>query len=171
MPRGRYRESFDQVSEFGRGRIVSHRYCGLSFREIDQGVGRKQATMMQIYHRWMNSQRYISEVLEIQEFLKGGFRASLFEQQIVVVVAKVTDSLPACHEFEPNTAEEPPPHEGRRCTLKLPTYGAMNRYMSRLRPSVPYLICRSGAIVKIYRAGRRTLLIGRANRSEKFQNT
>ncbi|GFX19240.1 transposable element Tcb1 transposase [Trichonephila clavipes] len=36
MPRGRYRASFDQVSEFVRGRMVAYRDCGLSFREICQ---------------------------------------------------------------------------------------------------------------------------------------
>lgn len=53
MPRGRHRASFDQVSEFDRGRIVAYRDCGLSFREIGQRVGRNQATVMRICNRWM----------------------------------------------------------------------------------------------------------------------
>ncbi|GFT84588.1 hypothetical protein TNCV_714331 [Trichonephila clavipes] len=36
MTRGRHRASFDQVSEFDRGRIVTYKNCGLSFREINQ---------------------------------------------------------------------------------------------------------------------------------------
>ncbi|GFW91697.1 transposable element Tc1 transposase [Trichonephila clavipes] len=45
MPRGRHRASFDEVSEFDRGRIVAHRDCGLSFSEIGQHVGRNQETV------------------------------------------------------------------------------------------------------------------------------
>ncbi|GFT56788.1 transposable element Tcb1 transposase [Trichonephila clavipes] len=56
MPCGRQRASFDQVSEFDRGRIVAYRGCGLSFREISQRVKRNQATVMQIYHRWMQEE-------------------------------------------------------------------------------------------------------------------
>ncbi|GFX60206.1 transposable element Tcb1 transposase [Trichonephila clavipes] len=43
MPRG-HRASFDQVSEFDRGRIVAYRDNGLSFREIGQRVGRNHTT-------------------------------------------------------------------------------------------------------------------------------
>ncbi|GFX62862.1 transposable element Tc1 transposase [Trichonephila clavipes] len=53
MSRGRYRVSFDQVSEFDGGRIVAYSDCGLSFREIGQPVGRNQATVLRIYHHWM----------------------------------------------------------------------------------------------------------------------
>ncbi|GFU65483.1 transposable element Tc1 transposase [Trichonephila clavipes] len=53
MPRGRHRDSFDQVSEFDQRRIVAYRDCGLSFREIGQRVGRNQATVMRICHHWM----------------------------------------------------------------------------------------------------------------------
>ncbi|GFV53804.1 hypothetical protein TNCV_1592271 [Trichonephila clavipes] len=53
MPCGRHRASFDHVSEFDRGRIVANREYGLSFREMGQRVGRNQATVMQICHRWM----------------------------------------------------------------------------------------------------------------------
>ncbi|GFW88950.1 transposable element Tc1 transposase [Trichonephila clavipes] len=53
MPRGRHRASFEPVSEFDRGRIGAYRYCGLSFREIGQRVGRNQATVMRICHLWM----------------------------------------------------------------------------------------------------------------------
>ncbi|GFX84386.1 hypothetical protein TNCV_4134961 [Trichonephila clavipes] len=49
---GGHRSSFDQVSKFNRGRIVAYGDCELSFREIGQHVGRKQATVMRIYHRW-----------------------------------------------------------------------------------------------------------------------
>ncbi|KFM56978.1 Transposable element Tc1 transposase, partial [Stegodyphus mimosarum] len=47
------RSSFDQVSEFDRGRIVAYRECGLSFREIGNRVGRNQTTVMRICDRWM----------------------------------------------------------------------------------------------------------------------
>ena len=53
MPRRRNRASFEQVSEFDRGRIVAYRDCGLSFREIGDRVGRNQATVMRICNRWM----------------------------------------------------------------------------------------------------------------------
>ncbi|GFY09760.1 transposable element Tc3 transposase [Trichonephila clavipes] len=47
------RRSFDQVSEFDRGRIVAYRDCGLCFREIGSLVGRNQTTVMRICDRWM----------------------------------------------------------------------------------------------------------------------
>ncbi|GFW69979.1 transposable element Tcb1 transposase [Trichonephila clavipes] len=53
MSRRKQRSAFDQVSKFDRGRIVAHRVCGLSFREIGSRVGRNQATVMRIYDRWM----------------------------------------------------------------------------------------------------------------------
>ena len=53
MPRSKQRSSFDQVSEFDRGRIVAYRECGLSFREIGSRVGRNQTTVMRICNRWM----------------------------------------------------------------------------------------------------------------------
>lgn len=53
MPRRKQRSSFDQVSEFDRGRIVAYRDCGLSFREIGSRVGRNQTTVMRICDRWM----------------------------------------------------------------------------------------------------------------------
>ncbi|GFX56254.1 uncharacterized protein TNCV_2241881 [Trichonephila clavipes] len=56
VPRGRHRTSFDQVSEYDRGRIVASRDCKLSFREIGQRVGRNQAIVRQIYHRWMQEE-------------------------------------------------------------------------------------------------------------------
>ncbi|UYV72348.1 hypothetical protein LAZ67_9002722 [Cordylochernes scorpioides] len=45
--------SFDQVSEFDRGRIVAYRDCVLSFKEIGSRVGRNQTTVMRICDRWM----------------------------------------------------------------------------------------------------------------------
>ncbi|GFT86085.1 transposable element Tcb1 transposase [Trichonephila clavipes] len=45
--------AFDQVSQFDRERIVSYRYCGLSFREIGSHVGRNQTTVMRICDRWI----------------------------------------------------------------------------------------------------------------------
>ncbi|GFX41784.1 transposable element Tc1 transposase [Trichonephila clavipes] len=33
--------------------MVAYKYCGLSFREIGQGVGRNQATVMWIFHHWL----------------------------------------------------------------------------------------------------------------------
>ncbi|UYV68445.1 hypothetical protein LAZ67_5004338 [Cordylochernes scorpioides] len=53
MPRRKQRSSFYQVSEFDRGRIVTYRDGGLSFREIGDRVGRNQTTVMQICNRWM----------------------------------------------------------------------------------------------------------------------
>ncbi|GFX71581.1 HTH_38 domain-containing protein [Trichonephila clavipes] len=53
MSRRKQRSAFDQISEFGRGRIVACRDCGLSFREIGSHVGRNQTTVMQICDRWM----------------------------------------------------------------------------------------------------------------------
>ncbi|UYV69383.1 hypothetical protein LAZ67_6003389 [Cordylochernes scorpioides] len=44
--------SFDQVSEFERGRIVVCRNSGLSLREIGSRVGRNQTTVMRICDRW-----------------------------------------------------------------------------------------------------------------------
>ncbi|GFU33874.1 transposable element Tcb1 transposase [Trichonephila clavipes] len=44
---------FDQVSEFDRGRIVTYRDCGLSFRKIGSRDGRNQTTVMRICDRWM----------------------------------------------------------------------------------------------------------------------
>ncbi|UYV62946.1 SPR [Cordylochernes scorpioides] len=53
MARRKQRSSFDQVSEFDRGKIVAYRDCGLSFREIGGRVGRNQTTVMRICNRWM----------------------------------------------------------------------------------------------------------------------
>ncbi|GFT42112.1 transposable element Tcb1 transposase [Trichonephila clavipes] len=46
------RRSFDQVSEFDRGRIVAYRDSGLPSREICSRVGRNQTTVMRICDRW-----------------------------------------------------------------------------------------------------------------------
>ncbi|GFS53723.1 transposable element Tcb1 transposase [Trichonephila clavipes] len=53
MSRRKQRSTFDQVSEFDRGRIVAYRDCGLSFRKIGSRVGRNQATVMRICDHWM----------------------------------------------------------------------------------------------------------------------
>ncbi|GFT11207.1 uncharacterized protein TNCV_1143511 [Trichonephila clavipes] len=53
MSRRKQRSAFDQVTEFDRGRIVSYRDFGLSFREIGSPVGRNQATVMRICDRWL----------------------------------------------------------------------------------------------------------------------
>ncbi|KFM71817.1 hypothetical protein X975_22355, partial [Stegodyphus mimosarum] len=53
MPRSKQRSSFDQVSEFHRGRTVAYRECGLAFWEIGSPVGRNQATIMRICDGWM----------------------------------------------------------------------------------------------------------------------
>ncbi|GFY36177.1 uncharacterized protein TNCV_4845491 [Trichonephila clavipes] len=53
MSRKKQRSAFDQVSEFDRGRIVTYRDCGLSFREIGGRVGRNQTTVMRICDRLM----------------------------------------------------------------------------------------------------------------------
>ncbi|GFV73593.1 transposable element Tcb1 transposase [Trichonephila clavipes] len=50
---GRNRTSFSQVSEFDRRRIVTGRDC---LRAIGRRVGRNQATMMRICHRWMQEE-------------------------------------------------------------------------------------------------------------------
>ncbi|UYV71901.1 hypothetical protein LAZ67_9000997 [Cordylochernes scorpioides] len=47
MPRRKQQSSFDQVSEFDRGRIVVYH------REIGSRAGRNQITIMQICDRWM----------------------------------------------------------------------------------------------------------------------
>ncbi|GFU77275.1 hypothetical protein TNCV_4853761 [Trichonephila clavipes] len=52
----RLRASFDQVSEFDRGRIVTNRDCGLSFKEIGQHVGRNQARVIRIRHHWIQEE-------------------------------------------------------------------------------------------------------------------
>ncbi|GFV80879.1 transposable element Tcb1 transposase [Trichonephila clavipes] len=54
------RSAFDQVSEFDRGRIVTYRDCGLSFRKIGSRVGRKQTTVMRICNRWMQEFTHLS---------------------------------------------------------------------------------------------------------------
>ncbi|GFW04530.1 transposable element Tcb1 transposase [Trichonephila clavipes] len=53
MSRKKQRSAFDQVSEFDRGRIVTYRYCGLSFKKIGSCAGRNQTTVMRICDRWM----------------------------------------------------------------------------------------------------------------------
>ncbi|KFM68472.1 hypothetical protein X975_07024, partial [Stegodyphus mimosarum] len=53
MPHSKQRSSFDQVSEFDRGRIVGYRERGLSLREVDSRVGRNQTIVMRICDRWM----------------------------------------------------------------------------------------------------------------------
>ncbi|GFS63892.1 transposable element Tcb1 transposase [Trichonephila clavipes] len=53
MSRRKHRSAFDQVSELDRGRIVTYRNCGLSFREIGNRVGRNQTTVRRICDRWM----------------------------------------------------------------------------------------------------------------------
>ncbi|GFS70926.1 transposable element Tcb1 transposase [Trichonephila clavipes] len=53
MTREKQRSAFDEVSEFDRGRIVTYRDCGLSFREISSHVGRNQTTVIQICVHWM----------------------------------------------------------------------------------------------------------------------
>ncbi|GFS84675.1 transposable element Tcb1 transposase [Trichonephila clavipes] len=49
MSRRKQRSTFDQVSEFDRGRIVAYRDCALSFRKIGRRVGRNQTTVMWIF--------------------------------------------------------------------------------------------------------------------------
>ncbi|GFY06593.1 hypothetical protein TNCV_3524491 [Trichonephila clavipes] len=46
--RRKQRSAFDQVSEFGRGRIMAYRDCGLPFREIGSRVGRNQTAVMRM---------------------------------------------------------------------------------------------------------------------------
>ncbi|GFT81968.1 transposable element Tcb1 transposase [Trichonephila clavipes] len=53
MSRRKQRSTFDQVSEFDRGRIVAYRDCGLSFWRIGRRVERNQTTVMRICDRWM----------------------------------------------------------------------------------------------------------------------
>ncbi|GFY19037.1 transposable element Tcb1 transposase [Trichonephila clavipes] len=47
------RTTFDQISEFDRGRIAAYQDCGLSFRNIGSRVGRNQTTVIRICDRWM----------------------------------------------------------------------------------------------------------------------
>ncbi|GFU82142.1 transposable element Tcb1 transposase [Trichonephila clavipes] len=53
MSRRKQRSAFNQVSDFDRGRIVTYRNCGLSFRQIGSRVGRNETTVMQMWDRWM----------------------------------------------------------------------------------------------------------------------
>ncbi|GFW15228.1 transposable element Tcb1 transposase [Trichonephila clavipes] len=54
MSRRKQRSAFDQVSEFGKGRIVAYRDCRLSFREIgSRVVDENQTTVMRICNCWM----------------------------------------------------------------------------------------------------------------------
>ncbi|GFV62796.1 transposable element Tcb1 transposase [Trichonephila clavipes] len=53
MSRRKQRSDFDQVSEFGKGRILAYRDYRLSFTEIGSRVGRNQTTVMQICHSWL----------------------------------------------------------------------------------------------------------------------
>ncbi|GFU48867.1 transposable element Tcb1 transposase [Trichonephila clavipes] len=53
MSRRKQLSTFDQVSEFDRGRIVAYRDCGLSFRKMGSRVGRNQTTVMRICDHWM----------------------------------------------------------------------------------------------------------------------
>ncbi|GFY22498.1 transposable element Tcb1 transposase [Trichonephila clavipes] len=53
MSRRNQRSAFDQVSVFGRGKIVACRDCGLSCSEIGSRVGRNQTNVMRIYDIWM----------------------------------------------------------------------------------------------------------------------
>ncbi|GFT61961.1 uncharacterized protein TNCV_4195851 [Trichonephila clavipes] len=53
MSRRKQRSTFDQVSEFDRGKIVAYRDCGLSFSVIGSRVGRNQTTVMRIFDRCM----------------------------------------------------------------------------------------------------------------------
>ncbi|UYV82588.1 hypothetical protein LAZ67_22000055 [Cordylochernes scorpioides] len=45
--------SFDQISDFDRGRIVNYRDCEIFFREIGSRVGRNRTTVIRICDRWM----------------------------------------------------------------------------------------------------------------------
>ncbi|GFT46102.1 hypothetical protein TNCV_2812171 [Trichonephila clavipes] len=65
--------------------------------------------------------------------LRNGFgfasHYSIFHQKFSghgCQVVKVTDSRPACHEFEPSTAEDPPCRE--RCALNLPRAQTSSRW-------------------------------------------
>ncbi|GFV59744.1 transposable element Tcb1 transposase [Trichonephila clavipes] len=53
MSRRKQRSAFDQISEFDRGRIVTYRGWGLSFRKIGSRIGRNQTTVIRICDRWM----------------------------------------------------------------------------------------------------------------------
>ncbi|GFW74462.1 transposable element Tcb1 transposase [Trichonephila clavipes] len=84
MSRKKQRSTFDQVSEFDRGRIVAYRDYGISFREIGSRVGRNQTTqsdlsarcpllglhLMQnhsrLCHQWCNERRmWVAEWNEV----------------------------------------------------------------------------------------------------------
>ncbi|GFV17040.1 uncharacterized protein TNCV_655931 [Trichonephila clavipes] len=56
VTRGRHRVSFNEVFELDRGRITAFRDFGFSFREIGQHVGRNQAIVMGICHRWVQEE-------------------------------------------------------------------------------------------------------------------
>ncbi|GFT33291.1 transposable element Tcb1 transposase [Trichonephila clavipes] len=58
MSRRKQQSAYDQLSEFDRGRIVSNRDCGSSFREIGSRVGRNQTTNhRRLRHQWCEERR------------------------------------------------------------------------------------------------------------------
>ncbi|GFU57346.1 transposable element Tcb1 transposase [Trichonephila clavipes] len=64
MSRRKQQSAFDPVSEFDRGRIVTYRDCGLSFREIVSRVGRNQTTVMRIFTHLSATPRWSDSSLE-----------------------------------------------------------------------------------------------------------
>ncbi|GFV93900.1 HTH_Tnp_Tc3_2 domain-containing protein [Trichonephila clavipes] len=53
MHRVRSRNAYKHVSNFGKGRIVAYRVCGLSHRSIDARVGQDPMTVSKIWNRWV----------------------------------------------------------------------------------------------------------------------
>ncbi|GFX51398.1 transposable element Tcb1 transposase [Trichonephila clavipes] len=51
------RKRYIKGEQIDRRRLVAYRDCGLSSRDIGQILGRKQATVLRICHRWMQEER------------------------------------------------------------------------------------------------------------------
>ncbi|XP_042895726.1 uncharacterized protein [Parasteatoda tepidariorum] len=54
MPLRRKRASFQQLTEFERGRIIGLREAGLSYPAVADGVQRNSSTVMRVWRQWTN---------------------------------------------------------------------------------------------------------------------
>ncbi|GFX72417.1 HTH_Tnp_Tc3_2 domain-containing protein [Trichonephila clavipes] len=57
MPLVRSRNAYQHVSDFGKGRIVSYRNCGLSYHSISARKGRDPITGSTIWNRWVQEDK------------------------------------------------------------------------------------------------------------------
>ncbi|GFW36999.1 transposable element Tcb1 transposase [Trichonephila clavipes] len=102
MSRKKQRSAFHQVSEFDRGRIAAYRDWGLSFGEIGKRVGRNQTTVMVRIAGTLNSQRYISELLEpvVLPYLQGLATATFQQYNARPHVARIVQRFFVNHQIE-----------------------------------------------------------------------